>query len=98
MIKAESDPKARCGLRSGNRSRQASLYRADLQQVQLNHADLREASLYQADLRDADLKGADLRGTKLRAAKLLGARYDSETEWPDSFDPASKGAIQIGPS
>jgi hypothetical protein len=54
-----------------------------------------------ADLRGADLRGADLRGALLgvgppRGANLLGAEADSETKWPEGFDPVGAGVTMDG--
>ena len=83
---------------------------ADLRSADLSGAKLRNAILWSADLRDtklgrADLCGANLRGTNLSGAKLeadkavlLGAKYNSETKWPEGFDlrgctPKDRGAV-----
>jgi uncharacterized protein YjbI with pentapeptide repeats len=86
----------------------AELGGADLSRgTDLRRADLRSALLQGADFRSSDLRGADLRGallesrilpdsagTVLPPANLLEARYDSETRWPDGFDPAAAGATK----
>ncbi len=83
--------------------RGASLQGAGLQRAYLQWADLREAQLVgtylgRVDLRRVNLSGADLRGAYLRDALLgdtlfTGARCDSDTAWPDGFDPIAAGVI-----
>jgi uncharacterized protein YjbI with pentapeptide repeats len=82
---------------------QADLSQADLSQADLSQADLREADLSESGLREADLSGANLRETDLRGANLSkanlrgadlsGARYNSQTKWPEGFDYENSGAI-----
>ena len=86
---------------------EANLIEADLRGADLRGADLTAAKLRDASLRDADLgvsektkhaadlRGADLTGANLTGANLRDARYDSETSWPENFDPSSSGAVQI---
>ena len=81
--------------------RGADLENAELQDAYLAGADLRGATLVLADLARADFSDADLRGCDLREARNLGAatfagaRYDTETQWPDSQPP--DGVIEIDP-
>jgi uncharacterized protein YjbI with pentapeptide repeats len=65
-------------------------------------ADLRGANLKDADLgvsektkKAADLRGADLTGANLTGANLRDARYDSETSWPENFNPSASGAVLV---
>jgi hypothetical protein len=44
---------------------------------------------------NADLTGADLREANLSEAEVRGAKYDSQTHWPDGFDPRAAGAINL---
>jgi uncharacterized protein YjbI with pentapeptide repeats len=86
---------------------EANLIEADLRGADLRGADLTAAKLRDASLRDADLgvsekikhaadlRGADLTGANVTGANLRDARYDSETSWPENFDPSSSGAVQI---
>lgn len=37
------------------------------------------------------LQGANLVGTNLQGAKLEGAEYDTNTIFPEGFDPAKNG-------
>jgi len=80
---------------------EANLIEADLRGADLTAAKLRGADLRGADLgvsektkQAADLRGADLTGANLTGANLRNARYDSETSWPENFDPSSSGAVQ----
>jgi hypothetical protein len=82
--------------------KEAILREANLIEADLRGADLTAAKLRDASLRDADLgvpektkQAADLRGADLTGANLRDARYDSETSWPENFDPSSSGAVQI---
>jgi uncharacterized protein YjbI with pentapeptide repeats len=78
----------------GANLRDAFFDRANLDGANLSNADLRGTVLSGAKLRGANLRGADLRGTDLTAgADLHGARYDSQTQWPDGFEPEAAGAI-----
>lgn len=70
----------------------ARLGEADLRGADLSGANLKLAVLFKTDLRKADLCGTDLSGTKLHETDLREARYDSETRWPDDFDPEASGA------
>jgi uncharacterized protein YjbI with pentapeptide repeats len=81
-------------------------WHTSLYQASLRGADLRGAYV-RADLRRADLIGADLRGAQLgramfkhereagEEAALRGARYDSETVWPNDFEPDAWGAVRV---
>ena len=53
-------------------------------------ADLTDANFSKVNLWNADLSGADLSGTLLK-----GAVFNSETKWPDGFDPIAVGAILL---
>jgi uncharacterized protein YjbI with pentapeptide repeats len=62
----------------------------------LSGAYLIGAYLIGADLTEADLTGARLSGARLSGADLIGARLsgaiaDSETIFPDGFDPVDAG-------
>jgi len=70
--------------------RGADLRKANLSGANLNLADLREASLTKANLSKAYLFGADLRG-----ADLSDAKYNSETKWPEGFDPEAAEAVLV---
>jgi hypothetical protein len=58
-------------------------------------ANLKGAYLVGADLVGADLKGADLAEANLKGAYLKGAKYDSETQFPTSFDPEERGMVFV---
>ncbi len=66
---------------------EANLRLADLQGAKLQWSDLQGVNLQKADLREAKLEGANLQG-----ANLQGATYDMTTQWPQGFNPKSKGA------
>lgn len=88
----------------------ANLWRTDLRRANLYRADLYDANLLDADLSGANLLGADLHGANLSGANLYeailyranlggadlqGSKYNSQTEWPDGFDPKAAGAILV---
>jgi uncharacterized protein YjbI with pentapeptide repeats len=84
---------------SGANLRGARLRGADLSYT-LYHfgrgATLSGADLGAADLAEADLSGVDLRRVDhLHEANLEGARYNSDTIWPDGFDPGDAGAVKV---
>ena len=57
--------------------------------------DLREADLHRTDLSEADLQGANLSGANLSEADLREARYDSDTKFPEGFDPEAAGMVLV---
>lgn len=71
----------------------AELYHANLTAADLLAADLEGAKLWKANLAGADLRRANLKAEDLLAANLAGALYDTETQWPDNFDPKLQGAM-----
>jgi uncharacterized protein YjbI with pentapeptide repeats len=75
----------------------AILTRARLEGALLRSACLEGANLQGAHLEGADLVRARLKGADLRSAHLEGATADKSTEWPDGFDPWSKGVAFPGP-
>lgn len=75
---------------------QADLRGAYCSNVNLMDANLRDTNLAGADLARANLCGADLAETGLLGAELGGASYDSNTRWPEAFDPRQHGATEIG--
>lgn len=66
---------------------------ASLALADLRESDLSETRLRRANLSGADLRGADLRQADLRFADLSGARYDDQTQFPETFDPETAGLI-----
>ena len=68
---------------------------ADLVCANLECATLKSANLIDANLDGADLSGADLSGAILERAKLTGAKYNKSTLFPEIFNPASSGMIEI---
>ncbi len=75
--------------------RGADLGCANLSGADLRAADLSGANLRGADLSDAMLDGADLRRADLTDADLEGTTFDGRTTWPDGYDAAAAGAIDL---
>jgi uncharacterized protein YjbI with pentapeptide repeats len=78
----------------------ADLRSADLSEgtelhATLTRADLRGANLEGAKLQKADLRGADFREASLSDIDLRDAIYDTTTRWPEGFNPARSGAVQM---
>ncbi|MDJ0852082.1 MAG: pentapeptide repeat-containing protein [Myxococcota bacterium] len=69
----------------------ADLHRSNLKSANLCRAILRGADLHAANLTKASLFGADLRKSNLKRATLRHAEADSETKWPQGFEPAAHG-------
>jgi uncharacterized protein YjbI with pentapeptide repeats len=74
--------------------RGADLTKASLANVELTEANLREANLADADLSEvqldhSNLVGADLKTANLQEVNMAEAVADSETSWPQGFDPSS---------
>ena len=69
---------------------QIDLYGADLAGALLEGADLAHANLADANLADANLNHANLRN-----ANLHNAKYNTDTKWPEGFDPQAHGAILV---
>jgi uncharacterized protein YjbI with pentapeptide repeats len=44
---------------------------------------------------DADLRSANLQKAKLEGTNLRGAKFDANTSWPSSFNPAARGGIEV---
>jgi uncharacterized protein YjbI with pentapeptide repeats len=90
---------------SGSNLYRALLFNTNLSGANLSEANLRRTQLYKANLSRANLSGADLSearlyGANLSEANLSGvglskARYDSDTGWPEGFDPSGHGAILV---
>lgn len=81
----------------GSNMDRGSFVHAIMKGINLNGASLVKADLTGADLSNANLENADLRKTSLKSSKLTGASlkgaiFDSETIWPDGFDPIKAGA------
>ena len=70
----------------------AILNRAILNAATLRGANLGGATLVGAMLWNCDLRGADLRKANLSAVHLIGAVYNTETRWPEGFNPDLAGA------
>lgn len=76
----------------------ANLDRSDLRGACLQYADLLGSILQNVDLRSANLRNArleavDFRGARLSGADVNGSIYDSNTRWPEGFDPQKHGAV-----
>lgn len=71
----------------------ASLLGANLTGARLEHANLTRASLLGANLTDARLQDADLTDAVLEGATLSEARANSNTRWPEGFDPQAAGVL-----
>ncbi|MFN5872522.1 MAG: pentapeptide repeat-containing protein [Aphanizomenon sp.] len=63
----------------------------NLSRQDFSDANLSGAYLIGAYLTEADLTEADLTGARLSGARLSGAIADSETIFPDGFDPVDAG-------
>jgi len=68
---------------------------ANLSETHLSGSNLSETNLSGADLQGADLQGANLRKANLRKIRLHNAIYDSQTVWPNNFDPQAAGAVLV---
>jgi uncharacterized protein YjbI with pentapeptide repeats len=80
---------------------QARFQFLNLDRASFRGANLQGASFCEADLSDADFANADLRrasflSVKLDGVRLDGAVFDSETAWPEDFDPLEAGAHMDG--
>ena len=69
-----------------------------LERVDFSGANLSGANFYAAhgvgqNFTGADLSGTNLYGTDWSTWDFEGARADSETVWPDGFDPVAAGVI-----
>ena len=76
----------------------ANLVGIDLREADLSYADLRWANLSRANLHRAYLRGANLSRANLFEADLSfavlsGARYSSDTKFPEGFDPEAAGMV-----
>lgn len=69
------------------------LHIADLRDANLRDANLQDVDLSRANLQGADLRGVNFQGADLSGANLQGSKYDSETAWPNGFNPQSAGAV-----
>jgi uncharacterized protein YjbI with pentapeptide repeats len=70
----------------------------DLSYAELNNSTLKSTSLLSANLTHANLQGANLQGSDLRRATIdntnfQGSIYNSQTQFPENFDPIAAGAI-----
>ena len=60
-------------------------------EANMQNTNLANAQLIKANLRAANLTGADLREANLQGADLREASYNSDTKFPDDFDPEASG-------
>lgn len=70
----------------------ANMKKANLNKADLNGAFLLNTNLHSANLEGATLYNANLSGADLTEAILKDAIYNSNTKWPDGFDPDKFGA------
>ncbi len=75
--------------------REVILIVANLIEANLSDAILSGANLAGADLIEANLAGADLSRANLSGVNLRGARYTSQTKWPQRFVPSAAGAVLV---
>lgn len=83
---------------SGIQLQEINLSDANLRKAILTHSSLCSVDLTSADLSEANLSQARLKAVKLKEAKLQNVvlkdvLYDTETEWPEGFNPGQYGAI-----
>ena len=67
------------------------LGQASLEGANLERADLSNANVEQTNLKNANLKSANLTGVNLEQALLEDALYNTETQFPDRFNPLQAG-------
>ena len=73
----------------------AILIGADLSRADLRYADLSNAYLSFAYLSNADLSNADLRDANLYGAYVRDDKYNSETKFPEGFNPEEHDMIKV---
>lgn len=74
-----------------------NLAHGDLRGLDLSGVRWGAADLTHAALQGSNLEGADLRRASLEGADLRGALYDSQTRWPEGFNPEAHGAVWLVP-
>lgn len=72
----------------------AHLQRANLTNAALYGSSMRRAKLTAAQLAGADLRAVDLRDADLTDADLSGATFDSDTLFPEGWDPVREAMVQ----
>lgn len=83
---------------------EANLENADFLGAYCERAVFKDANLKGTDFRmnnlgvGAKLAGADLRTPSLFDARMEGAFYSADTLFPEGFDPAAHGMIEVGVS
>lgn len=73
-----------------------NLDRALFRGANLQGASFCEADLSNADFANANLRRASFLSVKLDGVRLDGAVFDSETAWPEGFDPLKAGGRMDG--
>jgi uncharacterized protein YjbI with pentapeptide repeats len=73
----------------------ANLSHTLLFSIDFSKANLTFANFEESDLRACNLQGANLLGACLRGAKFKLTEYDSETIWPEGFDPRKTDAVYV---
>lgn len=69
----------------------ANLYFVEMENINLEGANFTNAKLILTNLKNSNLKGAILTGSGIETAELEGATYNSETIFPEGFDPETAG-------
>ncbi|OQX65059.1 MAG: hypothetical protein B6I38_05410 [Anaerolineaceae bacterium 4572_5.1] len=73
----------------------ANLTSANLQEANLTGANLKGANLSKANLHQACVSRVDLSGANLTGALLYKTTFNSDTKWPNDFDPIAAEAILV---
>ncbi len=71
------------------------LMAADLCGVSFRNAKFTGTSLRGTNLSEANLEGADFSEADLTKTNLQRAKYNSDTKWPDKFNPELVGAVFV---
>jgi uncharacterized protein YjbI with pentapeptide repeats len=100
-----SEVAARCLRVSNCEFRKSRLYGADLRDAVFENVVFNDTIVNGGDASGATFVSCDLRGLRFGeeddaggvvAPKLSGARYDSDTRFPEGFDPAAHGMVRTG--
>jgi uncharacterized protein YjbI with pentapeptide repeats len=75
----------------------ATLRGANLARANLSAADLTDAKLEETQLNHTNLRGVDLSTTDLTSTELTDSVADTETMWPQGFDPAAASVYVLRP-
>ena len=79
---------------NGSNLSEAVLVRTNFRQAYLLDVNFQGALLQQANFQGAALFRANFSEANITDAKFKGAFYDSNTIWPEGFDPVAAGAIK----